>query len=522
MSLFNKLKNKRNTTTNHVGAKAYDHSAEYRLVSMLLTSFVQNSYYRSANEGANEMLELVKEVDPRFAAKAAIYARNEFGMRSSSHLLAAALSARASGTDWGRNFYDRIVRRPDDMLEITSAFRLVSDKNKNLTNAMKKGFAAAFDRFDGYQLAKYRAANKGVKLVDLVNLVRPVPTQRNAKALQQLVEGTLRNTDTWEAKLSQAGTQVQGEDKEQEKTAAWSELIREGKLGYMALLRNLRNLLQANLTAEDFGRVIDLLTNERAILKSMQFPFRFLSAYAEVEKLLTAKEINFEAEDNDRVRQTLTALEAAVNVSVQNLPLLAGKTVILTDNSGSMGGDAGGSSAVSAMSKRTTANIANLFAVLFRQRCENTYVGLFGDRLIHGDLDRAKGVFENFKTLNTQAGKCGPGTEAGIFEAFENLIKQKEMVARIVIFSDMQIGDKCNWFDTKGRHGSDFMKLYKKYRAINPDVRLYSIDLRGYGTTVFANGEYKIAGWSDKIFEIMDRCEQDPQALLNAVRAVEL
>jgi len=121
MSLFNKLKNKRNTTTNHVGAKAYDHSAEYRLVSMLLTSFVQNSYYRSANEGANEMLELVKEVDPRFAAKAAIYARNEFGMRSSSHLLAAALSARASGTDWGRNFYDRIVRRPDDMLEILTA-----------------------------------------------------------------------------------------------------------------------------------------------------------------------------------------------------------------------------------------------------------------------------------------------------------------------------------------------------------------------------------------------------------------
>ena len=66
------------------------------------------------------------------------------------------------------------------------------------------------------------------------------------------------------------------------------------------------------------------------------------------------------------------------------------------------------------------------------------------------------------------------------------------------------------------------MKLYQKYRAINPDVRLYSIDLRGYGTTVFANGEYKITGWSDKIFEIMDRCEQDPRAMLNAVRTVEL
>jgi len=241
MSLFNKLKNKPAVTTNHVGAKAYENSAEYRLVSMLMTSFVQNSYYRTANEGTSEMLELVKDVEPRFAAKAAVYARNEFGMRSSSHLLAAALAERASGTDWGRKFYNRIVRRPDDMLEITSAYRQLAGKRTNLTNAMKKGFAAAFDRFDGYQLAKYRAANKEVKLIDLVNLVRPVPTQRNATALQQLVDGTLRNTDTWEAKLSRAGAQVQGEDKETVKTAAWSELIQSGKLGYMALLRNLRN-----------------------------------------------------------------------------------------------------------------------------------------------------------------------------------------------------------------------------------------------------------------------------------------
>ncbi|MEM9929905.1 MAG: TROVE domain-containing protein, partial [Bacteroidota bacterium] len=378
---------------------------------------------------------------------------------------------------------------------------------------------------------------KDVKLIDLVNLVRPVPTQRNATALQQLVAGTLRNTATWEAKLSQAGEDET--DKAAAKATAWTELLRTGKLGYMALLRNLRNLLETDLAEDDFALLLAQLTDERAIRRSLQFPFRFLSAYAEVEKLKRnesgnnqrSKPLRFLSrvrveeqswEKQTRVQRVLEALELAVNVSVKNLPELTGKTAILTDNSGSMRGDSGGSSAVAAMSKRTTADIANLFAVLFRQRCEKTYIGLFGDRLVDGDFNPRGGVFENFSRINRRGGTCGPGTETGIFHFFERLLAQKEMVDRIVIFSDMQIGKRCSWYTNEGRRGSDFMALYERYRKLNPAVRVYSVDLRGYGTTVFKNGEYKIAGWSDKIFEIMDRCEQDPRAMLTAIRSVEL
>lgn len=538
MPLFNKSKRASRETTNYMGAKAYETAPEYQLVSLLLTSFVQDSYYRSAGKTTLELGNLLETVDPRFAAQAALYARNEIGMRSVSHLLAAALAPKASGTDWGRRFYDRIVRRPDDMLEIAAAYRHLTDGPANLTNAMKKGFAASFDRFDGYQLAKYRGQGKEIKLIDVVNLVRPVPTQRNAKALQQLVAGTLRNTDTWEAKLSEAGSAT--ENKQEAKSAAWAELLRGGKLGYMALLRNLRNLLEADLTEADFGQLLAQLTDEKSIKRSLQFPFRFLSAYAEVEKLGKENPVSKDGnkpftflrrflpgdptpvDQSDRMNGVLQALEFAVNVSVKNLPDMPGKTAILTDNSGSMRGDAGGASAVSAMSKRTTADIANLFSVLFRQRCESTYIGLFGDRLIDGEVNPQLGVFENFQRLNRQAAKCGPGTETGIFLFFERLVAQREMVDRIIIFSDMQIGTGCSWYTTDGKRGNDFMALYQKYRKINPAVRVYSVDLRGYGSTVFKNGEYKISGWSDKIFEVMDRCEQDPTAMLSAIRAVEL
>lgn len=63
---------------------------------------------------------------------------------------------------------EKIVFRPDDMMEIIAYYKAKS--GKTLPNAMKKGFALAFDKFDGYQIAKYRGENKAVKLVDVVNL----------------------------------------------------------------------------------------------------------------------------------------------------------------------------------------------------------------------------------------------------------------------------------------------------------------------------------------------------------------
>lgn len=526
MSKFNFLKRKSRETVNHMGAKAYKYDERFELVSTLLTTFVEDSYYRNSKDTVTRLTELMKQVkDKEFVAKAIIYARTVFNMRSVSHVMASEMGKTLSGTPYATDFYEKVIVRPDDMLEIV-AYHL--GKGQKISNAMKRGFGKAFDKFDGYQLAKYRGENKDVKLIDLVNMIHPVPTQANAKALAELVAGTLRNTNTWEAKLTKAGKEAKSAtEKAEAKKASWEELILNKRLGYMAMLRNLRNILEAGVSDEAFKQLLRYIPNENAVKHSKQFPFRFLSAYAEIEKLGGGKndgKLVFEkdAVNGGRVAQVLSALENAINVSVRNLPLLEGESVILTDNSGSMRGDSGGSSAISAMSKRTTADIANLFAALYWSRCDNTLIGLFGDRLVMPTLDRSKGVFENYKTISKQGGTCGPGTEAGIFTMFEQLIKEKRKVARIVIFSDMQIGTGCSWFDTKGRRGADFNKLYETYLKINPDVKVYSVDLRGYGTTVFKGNVFKIAGWSEKIFNIMEMLEQNPNALVTEINKIEL
>ena len=244
MSKFNQTVVKPKTkTTNHAGGQAYKESNELALVSLLLTSFVNDQFYRSSNQSLDDLKNHIKSIpNKEFIAKSAIFARDEFGMRSITHALAGELASELSGKEWAKNFYDKVVSRVDDMSEILSYYlaNKTDKKNPKFPNAMKKGFAKAFDKFDEYQLAKYKGENKEVKLVDIVNLVHPIPTTRNKTALNALVNDSLKNTKTWEAMLSQAGQQASNEEElGQLKADAWIELVSTRKIGYFALLRNL-------------------------------------------------------------------------------------------------------------------------------------------------------------------------------------------------------------------------------------------------------------------------------------------
>lgn len=504
-----------------MGEKAYKNSSKEEIVNILLTSFMEDSYYEKASDRKVRLADLISsEKDKKFVAKAAIFARNEFGMRSVTHQTAAEIAKHVKGETWTKQFYDQVVFRVDDILEILAIY--MKQSGKPLPNSLKRGLARAFNKFDEYQLSKYRGENKEITLIDAVNLLHPKPTEKNKVALKKLMAGKLVSKNTWEAKLTKAGQEAKTEkEKEELKAEAWEELLTKKKLGYLAALRNCRNIIEQS--PDSIPKLVSLLTDKEQVEKSMVLPFQFATAYKEVEKLSSPKpKINFES-DGKTPRKVLEAIEKAVELSIENIPKLPGKTVILTDNSGSMTGDAGGDSLISAMSKTNTATIANMFATMYWSKCKDTYVGLFGDRLIQAPLDRDSALFENFKKVQEKSSSCGGSTEEGIYTAFENLIRDNTMVDRIVIFSDCQIGDGATWYDHKGRSGwGSFQKLYHEYKRINPKVRIYSIDLKGHGTNVFGDDIIKLSGWSEKIFQLMKIAEQDRKALIHKIDQVPL
>lgn len=510
MSKFNERVEKEQLT-NHVGAKAYKQTPKEELVFATLTTFVESSYYEAGDERLERIKTLVAKVaksDPEFVAKLAIYARTEFNMRSVFSVLVGELAKNTSGDGLVRKTIAKGATRVDDLTELASYLG-----KENLSSRVKRGIADALNKFNEYQIAKYKSEGKGISLVDLVNLVHPKATNPGtATALKKLMTGELKNTDTWESQMS-SGKSARD---------TFNDLIDQNKLGYMALLRNLRNIAKTGDGAL-IRKAAAIIADPEKVRKSKQLPFRFLSAAQALEGPSDdGSSFKFEKDEESSV-VLRDAVNAALTASVQNIPLLTGRTMILSDNSGSMTGDGGGASALSAHSKRKTADIANLFATLYWSRAENTLVGLFGDKLVTPKLDRSKNILQNFAIIQKASETTGRSTEEGAFIAFEKLITDKTIVDRIVIFSDCQVGRSCNFYDNRGRQADSFNKLFRAYLAINPNVKVYSVDLKGYGNSMTQDeGILKLTGWSDKIFDIMQSSEIEPQALVKLINQVSL
>lgn len=492
-------------TVNYAGGQAHSLSNKEELVSILLTSFVADQYYRSAGDVINKLIDLIETGDKLFAAKAAIYARNEFGMRSVSHVVAGEIARLVKGESWTSDFFNSVVRRPDDMLEIMSYFadryatkkkvarkRGECDVIRSIPNSLKRGLRNAFGKFDSYQLAKYRGENKDISMIDLVRLLHPAATERNGEALAMLVNGNLKSNDTWETMLTQAGQQAENEDHLAElKATAWETLIKERKLGYFALLRNIRNIIQQapHLVHEASKMLVD----EKLIHKSLVLPFRFFQAYREVENMAS--------------KDMLSAISNALLISCDNLPRFDGKTLVVLDDSGSMVGTRLGGS----RSTMDPATAGALMSALLMKVNPSADFMMFNTRARYVHIDRDANIMKQVEDIVYQFESAGTDLKC-IFKT------AKKSYDRVVIFSDMQ-----GWvgYYSPSAKGGPFDTYRKKF---NCDPYVYSIDLAGYGTSQFDPTNSKVfmmAGFSEKLFDIMKLLETDRSAMVSQIESVQ-
>jgi len=533
MSKFNKTREKRvPTEINEMGEKAYKLEAKEELIATCLTTFLQGSYYEKESDIVNRIKTTASKVDEEFVAKLAIYLRDDANMRSVTHLLAGELAPRLSGKEYASRFYKKISVRPDDMSEILAYY--FSKGNKKIASAMKRGFRAKLESMDPYLIDKYKMNKKNISLVDLVNLTHPTPTQTNAEAFKRLMKGEsldgLYSTKIMEKVMSEAGQKAKAEGSSvvEAKAAAITEVL-SGDAPIMNLLRNLRNIIEN--APDQVDKAISHLTNKEKVLKSRLLPFRFATAYEEIEKLKglskTRSSITFESDfgGGNNVEKVLKALETALEYSVENIPALEGKTAVLVDHSGSVRGDGGGSSKVSAFSKTTSAMIGNLFGSMLTWSQRDVYMGLFGDELIQVPIDRSKGLLEFNKTSFNEGGKCGGGTENGLYQFLREVIKNRTRVDNLIIFSDMVIGSggSGGWDGSSNVSRGEFQRLFLEFKKINPGCNTISVNIKATsGKEVMDKSlnVLQIAGWSDKIFNLIEANCKGYKALIKEIEAI--
>lgn len=460
MGKFNEAKTIR--TVNKSGHVAYSMKDKQKLVTQVLTSFInEKKFYGDNTKEMQETISRVIQTEPEFVAKLAVFARREFNMRSVAHLLVCYLAHEPSGKPYAKKAIKAVCLRGDDATEIMSCY--ISMFGKPIPNSLRRALKEVFESFDEYTLAKYKGEGKSVKMRDILCLCRPKPkNEAQSETWKKLLEGTLEPPMTWEVELSKNGNNKE----------TWEKLISSGKIGYMALLRNLRNVIQAN--PDNLDDVLNKLSDQVAVRKSRQLPFRFLSAYKEVYNISSSK--------------VMDSLESAIESSVENIQKIPGTTVIAVDSSGSM------SSTVSEKSKVRCFEIGMLLGMIASKVCENTYFYTFDGSIRQVPVSSRTPILEKVFSSN-----CGGCTRMEL--PFQKMISDKINADRVIVISDNQ----CNgWFR------NPIQKLADDYRkTTGNNIWVHAIDLQGYGTQQFHGVKTNIiAGWSEKVLEFIKLAEQ--------------
>jgi len=419
----------------HEGAPARNLAPEHQLRRSVLACLLwETQFYENGVEIAGRIAELVPKVQAEKVAALAVEARGQMKLRHAPLFLVREMARHATHRRLVAETLERVIQRADELAEFVAIYW--KDGRVPLSAQVKKGLAAAFPKFDEYQLAKYDRGGP-IKLRDVLFLSHARPRDAaQASVWKKLVWGRLSTPDTWEVALSS------GADKRE----AWERLLREKKLGALALLRNLRNLRES---AVDEGLVLEAIG---AMSTARVLPFRFLAAARYAPQ--------WEAQ-----------LEQAMLKSVEGQPKLAGRTIVLVDVSGSM------TAPLSKRSDMQRTDAAYGLAVLVREIAEKASVFCFSDNLVEVPARRGFALRDAI-----DASQRHNGTYLG--KAVEELNRRaehnpNERYDRLIVITDEQAHDSVP----------------------KPKGTGYVINVAAYKNGVGYGAWMHIDGWSESVIE---------------------
>lgn len=457
-------------TLTHEGGAGHARDLKSELFMLAVSNMVgEETFYESAAVRDERYARLVREAavaDPVWTDGMLRWLRTEGNMRSASLVGAAEfvharlglpkvsfheLAGREVRADKHYRSIDRtliasVLQRADEPGELLAYW--MSRYGRNVPKPVKRGVAdAARKLYTEYALLKYDTASHGLRFGDVLDLTHPTPVapwqgelfkyaldrrhnreglpsasgylpmaacqaewRRNAQATPLPLDGLLDPAHvrtaglTWEDVLSALGSKV-------DKAKLWEALI--PTMGYMALLRNLRNFDEAGISREAGELVAARLADPEQVAKGRQFPYRYLAAY-----------------ENATGARWALPLETALNHSLGNIPELPGKTLVLIDTSSSMT-----NMAFSAKSTMTPVKAAAVFGVALAMRCGADLHGFASGVFAHklAKVWRAGSLLREVDQFVSQVGRVGHGTQ--IAESVRATFKGHD---RVFIFSDGQ------------------------------------------------------------------------------------
>lgn len=418
----------------HEGAPAVRLTPIKELRRMTLAALLfEDTFYEKGADQASRIAELVAACKPEDVAALAVECRQRMYLRHVPLYLVRELARKPGNGTIVAATLSTVIERPDELTEYLAIYW--RDGRCPVSAGSKRGLARAFRKFDAATLAKYDRAN-AVKLRDVLRIVHSKPgTDEQSATWKALIAGELPSPDTWEVALS-AGA---------DKRETFERLLRDRKLGGLAFLRNLRNMIGAGVNdglirerfQGGFGKVL---------------PFRFVAALSYAPRYLRE-------------------LDAAMQRCVAELPKLTGTTGLLVDVSGSMDAPLSGKSDM----KRV--DVAAGLAVLVSAVAERCRIWSFSDALVEVPPYSGMAMVDTLSRSQRHG-----GTYLG--RAVSVVAQQK--LDRLVVITDEQSHDAVP----------------------SPHTLGYMINVASYGRGVGYGPWVHIDGWSERVLDFIAEHEQ--------------
>jgi 60 kDa SS-A/Ro ribonucleoprotein len=418
----------------------------------------EDTFYESGESAATRIKKLVPLVDPKAVAALAIQARTEMKLRHVPLLLVSEMCRYAEHRKAVRETLSRVIQRADELAEFLAIYWDGKTRSKRkLAKAAFKGLEDAFPKFSEYDFAKYKGDDKEIKLSDVIRLVRPKPINTDQAALWGRVRrNQLKTPDTWEVGISAA----------KDKKAEWTRLLTEGKLGALALIRNLRNMTEAEVESSLIRQALRDMKTERVL------PFRFVAAMKHAPKFTSE-------------------LDAAMLRCLQGLPKLTGHTIIVVDVSGSMG------SLISSKSELNRLDSAATLAAMARELCEsvevyatagNDYSQVHRTQMVKAFHGLA--LVEDIKDAHLTLGRGGIFLKQCIDHIWTD--QKQKTATRVLVITDGQDTDRSN-------------KGVANVRTIANHQ--YVINIAPYKNGIGYGSWTEIDGWSEHVLTYIQQIE---------------
>ena len=388
---------KRASIHTYEGAKAKYIKPYAQLRRSLLSCFLwEKEFYEDGKTIADRIEEYADKCSAEEVAQLAIEARTEHNLRHAPLMLLLAL-IKKGGKSVSEAIY-QTISRADEVTELVALYW--RNGKRPLSKQMKLGLGRALGKFNEYQLAKYNR-DTAIKLRDVMFLTHAKPQNKEQEALfKKLANNELSTPDTWEARMG-AG---------QDKCAVFTDLLKRNKLGYLALLRNLRGMNEAGV---EHSLITNALENNNA---SKVLPFRFIAAAKHAPMLERS-------------------LDTAMIKSLENQEKLLGSTVLLVDVSYSM------HDSLSSKSDMNRLDAACGLSILLSGICNDLRVFTFSNSLV--EVPPRTGMALRDAVVNSQThGSTYLGSAV-------REIDSKLAYDRLIVITDEQSHDRVP--DPKGR-----------------------------------------------------------------------